>query len=228
MLFGASLAILALAVYFAIQHSSRATTANVVPPTPNQPKEAPATSARPVYTQDEMRAFLGNVLMPLLHSARQEYPVVSVRESMEGLMARIERHEILLVIQPVYMGGGLARSGMSQDGRPMLEIILPAAMQFHEETGRDTESFQDEMIATVLHEQYHIDHHFKAPLPATQAESEAWAYTIREVYLPMSKAGRLKQVDSTAGAGILSYHACGGDTNHRAWQAFIGTVTSPY
>ncbi len=145
-------------------------------------------------------------------------------------MEKIEKGQVRLIVQTQPAGSAMAAANMEAKNPQVIRVFLPSMMLFFQQINADLASFTDDVVATFLHEAYHLEHHMVSPTTPhdpRRAESEAWAWTIREVYQPMIQAGRLQMVDNTVKDAIRTYAEVRGNTDAPQWKAFVESIIAP-
>lgn len=189
-------------------------------------RSSPAQSQIP----PEQYLFWDRILMPCIHEARQTYPVLAIRQKVDAFMARIQSGEVRLNLHTAPAGNALAAANAEERDPYIMMVFMPAMINLFTQVNGDQDSFQDEVVAIFLHEEYHLNHHMAQPGQAFdhhRNESEAWWWTIEQVYLPMIHAGRLKMVDDTVQDAINAYREARGNPEAPCWKRFIEGVIAP-
>ena len=186
-------------------------------------------SNQPTQAQQD---FVANILLPTLDRAKISYPVPSIRTRFATCMKRISDGQVALQVSatPSHQGG-IAAAFKDLGGKLIILISVPAAMDALVGARNDRELFTDYLVGIMLHEEYHlIVQGGKRPDELSfdemvQSESEAWWFTVKEVYLPMIRAGRMKLCDQATKEGLDAYEQANGDRNHPAWIKFSRSAT---
>lgn len=181
---------------------------------------------------EQQKRFVYEVFFPLMDEAVLSYPVESLRARFAQTDERIKSGEIALAMSLVFPDvKALGGARTNEHGQPELIIWVQVVMELWQDIDGDRELFKDQIIGVILHEEYHLDHHQgdgsddESPEIAVQQESEAWWYSIEQVYLPQINAGRLHHVDVSIRDGIRAYRAAKGDPYSVAWQEFAEEAT---
>ena len=195
------------------------------------PKQA-TTSTDPNQPTMAQQVFVKNILLPTLDQAMISYPIASIHNRFIACMKRINTGQIALGVSATPSPqGAFAAAIKDPDGKLRILISVPVAMQTLSDINDDRELFTDYMVGIMLHEEYHLivqGGYCPGELSfdeMAQSESEAWWFTIEEVYLPMIRAGRLQCVDQATMEGLTAYRQAKGDKNHSAWVAFSKSAT---
>lgn len=89
------------------------------------------------------------------------------------------------------------------------------------------EYMEDLLLSVYLHEYYHIKKQNFWRLTNSNAEvvsfeADCWAYTVREILIPMQQGGRGKLLPGTFEETVLlKYKEIKGDTTNPRWKAFF-------
>jgi hypothetical protein len=244
-----SLALATLFVLVAVMVISLGTTeepSRISPPKTTLPVAVQSTTPRHVYpsTPDadlpspDQIAFVNSQLMPAWNHIRAYYPLPKLRKDFDRFMARTQDGDVqIITMSKRQMAGAPPAMATRVNGRLSVVLCIPAWMDIWNEIG-ERETIADIVVAIMLHEQYHLDHHYNTP-PArisyrqrVENESEAWWYSLEECYLPMFNEGRLSNLpkddpDQAITNAVLAYSIAKGDRRHPAWQEFVESVSPP-
>ena len=170
----------------------------------------------------------------LLHDCDRiaaNYPIVEIRQRFATFVQRLARKDVLMHCSAGYLNGNQRDSVALADqheGKPMIQFFVPAVVDHYNKI-TDVDTRDDTIVGILLHEEYHLKHHVfvdrtgqdpKVFLPIE--EGEAWWWCVEELYLPMMRNGRLKQLprnDSVASA-LMAYQDSRGNRYSPAWTLF--------
>ena len=177
--------------------------------------------------------------LPTVGRIADDYPVESVREDFGLLVDRLSKDgdvRIEMKIEVGEMTGGMWTFAEALASKPDMQPsirVYPTRFyhlkRHYDELGK-LEAFDDFVIAALMHEQYHLDHHFDHIVTCTgcdtqsdvhvQHEREAYQYEAIEVLGPMALGGRREYITSKAGIVFTTLLISKGDRDHPVWTEF--------
>lgn len=172
------------------------------------------------------------VLNPLRRQIVDSYPILSLRQKFVGAVN--DKSVTLNITSRSILGQKntpLAFSG-SKMGNPVIVIVYDNFLQrmtyARSVKGQKeyTEYLEDLLIAVYLHEYHHIKKQgfFGGALgpKMVEFEKDCWAYTVKEILLPMQAQGRAKLLPGTFEETILIlYRSLNGNTADKRWHDFF-------
>ncbi len=165
--------------------------------------------------------FVSNLMLPMFDKTALTYPEPSIRERFARFLQRTRDGGDVHFNMDTGIQSQVMAAVSLHEGRITLTIWVCVPMQWYKESGEDLEALEDEMVMSMLHEQYHVEHHVLQNAPHRLAESEAWWYTIETVCLPMRKTGRLKKIKPFLARALEAYRQANGDPKSASWQNFL-------
>ncbi len=186
---------------------------------------------------DDPVQFNADWFNPLLNEMYETYPLEPVRKEIVRFMDRNQRNEIdiefILTGAPDVMT--IAISGVDESGRLSTQFFGENLIGYAKGCEWQIPCLEDMLAHTVVHEQYHLDHHvkphdFSAPSAAQMrtGESEAWWYSTEHALVPMALGGRLSRIQhgGPLERALDAFFEAKHDPNSPAWQSFVDYVTA--
>lgn len=165
----------------------------------------------------------------LLQRLRKTYPIPEIRNELERLCVDFENGKIKLVLHDAVHGpGGIAWAYRSPDGFPTIGVSLRTFEILREENKDLPHLVEDQFISILLHERFHLvkqDNWRPGGMSLkhlVESERECWWYTVRELFLPMLKNGRLRGyfADGSEGLALKAYQEAKGNIASDVWTRF--------
>lgn len=177
-------------------------------------------------------------VLPVVQKYRRSYPVLSIRQHIKRLSRLIRSGEIKFQVAAdgAHVGAmASARQVLDQNVIILNRFRLAQYQDFH-----DQHTYEDLLIAVLLHELFHLEHHRvirfnrdgkrisdrRDRSERLQNESECWWYTAKELLIPMRSEGRLAGMHPTGNeaAAIMAFERAD-KPDAEIWKAFVETVT---
>lgn len=182
----------------------------------------------------EQQKWVSDTFIPAIERIKTAYPITTLRTAVNETFERIKRREIVLVMNTERQHQGAVAGGMHVKGERHLVFFVPVLEDVWRECGHREEVFDDYLVQTILHEEFHL---LKQPpykpggLSRDELairESEAWWYTVEDVLLPMVRGKSSTVLDPVSALAVKHYQMANGDPENRLWQDFGKISTGLY
>jgi len=183
----------------------------------------------PVQMTDDEIFAISSRLEIHVASLCDNYPLVDVREQFMALCQELDQETIhLIAVASRKATGGFASILRDTSGRLEIRIYIPELESFYEYYLDDQEIQDDELVAFLLHERYHLIEqglgrpHETDPAGIVEGERAAWWYCVEEIYLPMRNADRLQGLHphSIVRLAFIAHEKSQGDMYAPNWTHF--------
>jgi len=235
----ALIALIILAVGpFTVHHQLKpeeetASTAFVTPHVRPQAEYIP-TNEEQIWVQDNLTG--------ILYKTAQSYPVDSIRQAVIYGLTKVKSGEVSMTIHARghIAGDIVTAAGYWEGDQRRLVWLYPGLMKIYLANRDDRNQYEDEVIATFLHELFHLYHQpqYVAGSMSREAmldrELEAWWWVIEEVVIPMRQHGRYgDKTSETMYVAHQAFVAARGDPTNLAWrsignQLFVTAEPKPH
>jgi len=175
---------------------------------------------QPIEVTEEVNRFIKEVFIPDLRRLAQEYPIESVRVEMASTYEAVQDGRVKLTLAPGQNFRSALFFAIHTPEQRALCFSYPRVRALYGSSSRETRD--DVLVGAFTHEGFHLL--VQDPIPNTpeagvRAESEAWHYTVKEIYLPMREEGRLQGLPASNAAmiAIEAYQRANGNPFHPAW-----------
>ena len=188
----------------------------------------------PVQMTDDEILSISNRLETDVAQLCVDYPLAGIREQFMVLCQEFDQETIrLIAVASRKATGGFASIMRDTSGRLEIRIYIPELESFYESHIDEQESQDDELVAFLLHERYHLIEqgvglpHETDPAGIVEVERAAWWYCVEELYLPMRNAGRLQGLHphSIVRLAFIAHEKSQGDMYSPNWTHFARLST---
>ncbi|MDO8594443.1 MAG: hypothetical protein Q7R93_02930 [bacterium] len=196
-----------------------------------------------IIGDDLMSQMIAEVFVPLRNRISSAYPIPELQDRFSAALEDPMMTFSLASRKSDIHGKGFKGEGPLAFSGPRPDGTAPAAIFIAENFRRriilaygtwsnaEAEKYlEDLFLAVYLHEYYHIQKQNVWRLSLSnseivESEKDCWAYTCRDILIPMQKGGRGKLIPGTQEHTILSvYREVNGDTNSAVWDSWIRTL----
>lgn len=193
-----------------------------------------------IIGNDLMPQMIGEVFVPLRNRISSSYPIPELRDRFNAALQDPMMTFSLASRKSDVHGKGLKGEGPLAFSGPSPSGDVPAAIFIAENfrrriilaygafSNQEAERYlEDLFLAVYLHEYYHIKKQnlWRLSLSNSEivdSEKDCWAYTCKDILIPMQNGGRGKLIPGTQEHAILSvYLQVGGDTDSAVWNSLM-------